>query len=219
MARIRCFWLEPTERVRQKLRRYHSCGEPGSADFPCPHPGNWGYHNAEVGVEDAPVIWHEHGGTNYVGNGTDPASNARYADDPRWPTRCACGYEFTPEDARQLFTDLIYRRPDTGEEMTIREAPAGAMWFAPWADHFHQPQLAHTLAVKLPDGTEWQVDSQATNCPVKDDRRQEKHHCWVIEGTPPDITAGKAGPTCNAGAGSIQSHGYHGFLRNGWLED
>lgn len=226
MSQVACFFIEPTDRVRQKLRRYKSSRWDAALnkaiyDNPCPLSG--GSHNAETLIEDAPVLPDERDGyEGYIRNGAS-GEMERYASDPRWPAQCACGYQFTDADARQVFCDLIYSRADTGEEMTLRDAPAGAMWFAQWVAHFFRPQLSGgPLVVKLPDGTEWQIDSMATNCAMKDDFKQERHHCWVIEGAPnaqpPRITIGKGGPTCGAGAGSIQSPGYHGFLRNGVLE-
>jgi hypothetical protein len=225
MSRVRCFLLEPTDRVSQKLRRYSHNNRWDAAaqrtvyDDPCPLTG--GYHNAEARIEDAAPIWREDettGDTRVLVNGSRPEDVDALRADPRWPEACACGYRFA-EDERQLFCELIYRRVDSGEETTLRDAPPGAMWLSPWLDAFYRPQLAHNLVVKLPDGTDWQVDSQASNCTMKDDFKQARHHCWVISGAPPDVTAGKDGPTCGAGAGSIQSPRYHGFLRAGWLED
>lgn len=69
----------------------------------------------------------------------------------------------------------------------------------------------HLVAV-LPTGEHWDIDSRANNCTRPDDRL---HRCWVREGEPPNITAGKAGNTCSAGAGSIATSNWHGFLRNG----
>lgn len=71
------------------------------------------------------------------------------------------------------------------------------------------------LFVVLPNGHHWDVDSRANNCTLPDDFT---HRCWVREGEPPLVTAGKDGHTCTAGAGSILSGDYHGFLRNGVLE-
>jgi len=69
--------------------------------------------------------------------------------------------------------------------------------------------------VILPNGIPWDIDSRAGNCALKDDRL---HRCWVRTGEPPDVTVGKSGgPTCAAGAGSIQGGDWHGFLRNGEL--
>lgn len=204
MTRIQCFMLEPTEKVAVSLRRYTS-------DQGCP-TNNGYYHNAQNFIEEEPVERDEKG---YIGNGTKPTPAH---DDPRWPTQCICGYAFQESDHWQRFTDEIYRRTDTGEETYLRNAQPGAMWYAWWFDDTFTPQGEHVLVVKTPGG-EWVVDSQASNCTMKDDRKQEKHHCWVWSGTPPDITVGKDGVTCGAGAGSIQAGNYHGFLRNGYLED
>ena len=45
------------------------------------------------------------------------------------------------------------------------------------------------------------------------------HRCWVRHGRPEDGTlhVDKNGQTCAAGAGSIQTHNWHGFLHNGVL--
>lgn len=114
----------------------------------------------------------------------------------------------------------IYRRTDTGEVVgPLNEVPVGAMWFATWyPDKFCTPQLGKgkALIVKTPGG-DWLVDQQANNCTMPDDVNQEKHHCWIIHGTPPNITVDKNGTTCNAGAGSIAQPKYHGFLRDGYL--
>lgn len=69
----------------------------------------------------------------------------------------------------------------------------------------------HLMAI-LPNGHHWDIHSRASNCTMKDDGL---HRCWVISGTVPDITVGKGGVTCGAGAGSIAVPGYHGFLQNG----
>ncbi len=219
MDRIRCFLVEPTDRVQQKLRRYSQDGqwdaEQKKTVYRSPCPLNNGYyHNAEVPIEDAQAVFSERGS---ISNGAREEDAPR--DDPRWPIQCLCGYVFQEQDAWQLFCERIYRRIDTGEEVTLRDAPPGAMWYAPWLDQFHQPQDAHNLVVKLPDHSDWCVDSQANNCTMADDVRQERHHCWTRQGTPPDVDVSKNyGPTCQAGAGSIASHAWHGFLRNGWLE-
>lgn len=72
------------------------------------------------------------------------------------------------------------------------------------------------LMVVLPNGHHWDVDSRANNCDKQEDTT---HRCWVRSGNPETepVTAGKDGPTCTAGAGSIQSGDYHGFLVNGVL--
>jgi hypothetical protein len=118
--------------------------------------------------------------------------------------------------------DLLWRRTDTGEEFShLADVPVGGMWFAHWYENFWHPQLGpgKNLIVKTPGG-DWHIDSNCNNCTIPDDASQEKHHCWILHGTPPEITVDKNGVTCGAGAGSILTANgkYHGFLRNGYLE-
>jgi hypothetical protein len=68
------------------------------------------------------------------------------------------------------------------------------------------------LVVKCPDGHEWMIDGIASNCT---DRGNEAHRCWIRHGEPPVLTIDKNGPTCGAGAGSILTPRFHGFLRGG----
>lgn len=127
-------------------------------------------------------------------------------------------------------TGRIFRRTDTGEEIdNLSDLPAGAMYFAEWYDAMFEPQLEHVLVVKTPGG-DWIVDSESSNCTMPatvrregnreiHPKKQTDHHCWIIEGDLPAITVSKNGRTCAAGAGSILCGGYHGFLRNGYLEE
>jgi|SRR4051812_29797854 hypothetical protein len=120
-----------------------------------------------------------------------------------------------------------WRRP--GERRYAEDRiPVGAMWFAPWLDRLYRPQLKHVLIVRTPGG-DWTIDGEANNCTMPNqpiagtanryNRYQEDHHCWIIEGSVPNITVSKNGVTCGAGAGSILQGSYHGFLRNGYLEE
>lgn len=204
MGRICCFLLEPTGRVQIYLRRY--------IEGACPVTKG-GYHTAAFRIEDEPAEMDARG---FISNGIKPGPPA---EDPRWPRTCACGYAFPELAERQRFAELIYQRSDTGEEMLLRDAPAGAMWYAWWLDDLYMPQGEHNLVVKTPGG-EWTIDGQASNCQMPEDVAQEHHHCWIRHGDPPNVTVDKqGGPTCQAGAGSIQCGDYHGFLRNGFLED
>lgn len=111
----------------------------------------------------------------------------------------------------------IFRRVDTGEEMTLNDATPGAMFFADW--YKERPEYlgpdGKCLIVVLPNGHHWMVDGRASNCTRKGDK---VHKCWCRHGEAPNITVDKVGNTCAAGAGSIAVEGYHGFLRNGYLE-
>lgn len=118
-----------------------------------------------------------------------------------------------------------YRRTDTGDTyVRLAEAPAGAMWDAPWMhDHgtltggflLGGPNVdGRFIIVRLPNGHDWMIDSRASNCTLPNDN---DHRCWIRHGEPPKLTVDKNGKTCNAGAGSIRGGNWHGFLRNGEL--
>lgn len=181
---VKCFWLEPAKRVRVSLRRYE-----GSK---CEHPGH-GYHDARVYLEDRPARFNAEG---YIESEDHPK------DDSHWPMRCACGYEFSPEDIKQVFVEEIYSRSDTGEEVTLREAPPGAMWDAWWMGNDSRGPDGKALCVKLPDGLDWLVDG-----PAYSDGHITNPHGWTRQGTPPSITASP----------SILTKNYHGHLINGEL--
>lgn len=208
MSRIRCFFLEPTDQVEMELRRYVGAKEGG----PCSAPGGYGYHNADVVVGRGPAS-----ACPEFHHGKPVHGDLWPRDDARWPARCACGYDFKPDDEWQFNPHTLYRRSDGGELVTLRKAPPGAMWFAPWFSDSPQYQGpdGNTLIVRCPDGHDWIVDSRASNCTMPQDN---VHKCWVRHGTAPDITVDKNGLTCAAGAGSILTPKWHGFLRNGWLE-
>ncbi len=207
MEPIQCFLLEATTLIDRSLRRFVS----GASSDRNNCPLAYGYHNAEVFIDrvEATVEALHAGPESEKGN-------------PLWPILCGCGYEFGPEDDYQIFTARVMRRADTGELMTWREAPAGAMRFADWLieggkrnPYWHAGADGHCLMVKCPpDGWEWAVDGRASNCTMPSDN---EHDCWVRHGEAPRVTVDKAGRTCAAGAGSIQTPRWHGFLRDGFL--
>jgi hypothetical protein len=93
----------------------------------------------------------------------------------------------------QVFQDQIYRRADTGEEYTLRDAPPGAMYIATWHDN-------HLRVCLPPNGGHdyWDVDGPSKN-----------GNGWTRSGDLPNVTANP----------SILTPRYHGFLRGGWLEE
>lgn len=99
--------------------------------------------------------------------------------------------------------------------MTLREAPDGAMWDAFWLHGVPSwcGDDGRAIICRVPNGHDWQIDGPASNCT----RPNEAHHCWVRHGEPPNLTVDKNGNTCAAGAGSILTKDWHGFLRNGYL--
>lgn len=213
----RTYWLEPIDEVAVGLRRYHSSGEPFSMQC------SGGYHSALVYLERQPARYQER-------EDRSPILDSRPEtppDDPRWPAKCQhCDYLFTDQDRRQDWQELIYRRPDTGQEFVLHagapanelgipSAPPGASWNAWWMPSAWRRPDGVYLMVRLPNGHDWSVDSEAGNCA----RKGDAHQCWVRHGDPRQarVTVDKNGDTCAAGAGSIQAADYHGFLRDGVL--
>ena len=71
------------------------------------------------------------------------------------------------------------------------------------------------LYVVLPDGSHWCVQSRAANCTLPKDKT---HRCWVLHERPDGtLHVDKDGVTCEAGAGSIATDNWHGFLHDGHL--
>lgn len=217
--------MEQTGEVAITLRRYVHGVSPGEAPDdrhrPCKAQEPWtsGYRpgcdaSSDV-IERRPVKLRDDG----VLEAQEPVPR----DHDAWPAVCAhCGVPFDPDDVWQTNQDVVYRVVEVvpgaavqpGDEYTWRTAPPGAMVWAHWAPEWRQGFDGRSLLVKLPNGLEWSVDSEANNCTRKGDRT---HRCWVREGEPPNVTVGKSGETCAAGAGSILSGNYHGFLRDGVL--
>lgn len=188
---IPCFWMEATDEAEVRLRRFVFAK--AEADNRC--SGRWGYHNANSEPIEQVAFPRSNG---YQGDHTGKHDHA----DPRWPTACDCGYVFKEEDEWQVCRERLYRRADTGELFTIGRAPVGAMWDAPWyAEHdfgrFGSDGFC--LFVKTPGG-EWGIDCKSTD-----------EGWWTREGVVPHITAT---PSI-----LIRNGGYHGWLKNGVLED
>lgn len=190
----RCFLLTPTRRYRLSLRRYAREGRCGP-----------------LGVHEAITVI---GVTEHTLPPPSGETGEVPAGDPRWPRCCAhCGRDFTDDDHRQVNREMLYARSDGGPETTLRNAPPGAMWDATWMPEAYRVD-GQFLTVRLPNGHDWVIDDEATSCTRRGDLT---HRCWVRHGTAPRITVDKRGETCAAGAGSIQSGDFHGYLTNGVL--
>jgi hypothetical protein len=190
---MQCFLIEWAKLDRVSLRRFTT--------------GDKQYHSAMTQIA--------------VVDGDAPSMSGRLAlehtpaDDPRWPTHCACGcgLAFSADDEWQIFTEKIYRRADgTPGDITLRDAPPGAMWDAEWYHDWRTGPDGRSIVAVCPDGSHWFIDGPASNCTMPGDK---EHRCWVRHGTPPMLTVNKIGNTCAAGGGSIAVKGYHGFLVNG----
>jgi hypothetical protein len=121
----------------------------------------------------------------------------------------------------ELGEDGVWKNLETSDEyISCAQVPPGAMWYADWMLLGTEPEPfagpdGRCLVVKLPNGNDWMIDAICSNCPDREDALRGGHKCWVRHGIAPHITVDKAGKTCSAGAGSIQSGDYHGFLRGG----
>lgn len=185
MTRIECFWLETTSQVKRSLRRFSTL-EKGSCPGPMGSHDGWLYLDTIDNPEDAEGITH-------LAEATVPH------EDPRWPAKCdSCDYLFQEEDRRQTFQRRIYRRHDTGELMTLSEAPVGAMWDAHWYPLRGPDGIC--LVVKTPGG-EWYVDAPSTS-----------GNPWTRTGAVPKVTASPSILINNR-----TTPNYHGFLTDGFL--
>lgn len=195
MAEIQCFFLEPVAKAIESWRRYRSRRLDNGDQPKC--PSSRGYHTARVvgGQINLPLGEREFG---------RPATESEITTAP-WPTACDCGYVFAGDDHYQYNIDRIYKRADTGELMTLRAAPPGAMWYADWM-HFKGPD-GHALVVKTPAG-DWCIDGPSYN-------NGNRGPGWTRTGTPPMITAS---PSIGMGKDG-RAWAYHAWLRNGVLID
>ena len=207
---IQCYWLEPNGKARRSLRRYRGLRDGESCSSPM------GYHDAGFAIDEVTAtlvacdgeperqVWKFSGD-----DGDDAKALAQFAGDPRWPTACVCGYVFTEADARQIFTDVLYARRDTGAVVTLDEAPAGAMYDASWIGSYRGSKIPKpdniSLTVKTPGGT-WFVDGVSSNGPG-----------WTrsgdVKSLPPTVTAT---PSILISGAKPE---YHGWLRSGQLVD
>ncbi len=190
---VECFWVEPTGKSLRTLRRYLRGEEP------CPsEPGE--YHNASVELpESFDTTWSNdsESGARYVG----AIDVAEYAGDPRWPTHCACGYEFREEDHWQVNQEPIFASADGRLAWTSpayqRKPTPGAMFEIYWRPGLRKDD-GHAIAVVCPDGMVWEIDGPASSGGF-----------WSRTGTPPKLSV----------TPSILTPGYHGYLTNGVLTE
>lgn len=198
---LRCFWIEPTGQVVPVA----GIMEAG----PCPAGPT--HHRAVTAGEPQPAVERP----RPDGDGT--LLDNRMPDALTAPERCdRCNHVFTDDASRFGSWQRRWVRPDTGETFDSPQAAGpGAMWNADWMPSAWKGHDARCLVAICPDGTEWMIDGGANNCT----RPGEDHDCWPRHGEPPNITVDKhpepGRSTCSAGAGSIATPGYHGFLRDG----
>lgn len=208
---VKIFPILDTGFESASLRRYASGSTCSEVD------GN-GYHNAHTALGRRPAQKHVR---SFAGR------EEAYAHSDKWPTHCACGYEFVDEDDYQEFTQSLYA-DISGKEWSLRDAPPGAYWFAPWifnSKAYQDPNhpkheeeklrrqrglegKSH-LAIRYYE--EWAAirDPVVVSCPNGDewliDSIANNGPGWTVTGQLPLITVSP----------SIQTGRYHGFLQEG----
>ena len=208
-----CVWLIRRNMERQVLRRY-------STDNRCTS-GSW--CSGETWLGDVTSTLHP----TMEGDHTTPYPHA----DPDWPKTCdVCGQKFTKKDGWQFNRIRLYeyKGPYGHHLVDIRSAPPGSVYSAKWLEP--TKKYPHSWAIGpdglalhavCPDGRHWHIDGIASNCTMPEDNGSKgprQHYCWVRHGDPrhpSTLHVDKNGPTCQAGAGSIMTGTYHGFLHNG----
>lgn len=172
----------------------------------CCGRGEGYYHNAHTFIKD------ELGHNLSYDKGGHIGGEQKDYEEGQWPIKCdQCDAVPPPEAQRQVFNARLYNT-DSGKP------EPGDLWYIDWGNHYWDNDTDPHLMAKVPTGEEWDIDSRASNCGSPDDRT---HRCWTKSGNPEDgtITVGKGGHTCSAGAGSIQTKNWHGYLRNGeWIQ-
>lgn len=196
-----CFWVEPTGEAEQQLRRF-TLSEEG---IDCAS----GYHQAVSFIGRAPELRDENG-FHHVSDDEVPH------DDPRWPSTCElCGRPFEPGDYWQVSGDMILRRPDTGEDWSMRNLPVGAMFDGFWNPAQWKGDDGMAVLVVLPPAGGGDARSHLWNVdgPSNSLEGGLKPHAWARTGDP------KAVPATLDVNPSILVSDYHGFLRLGVLSD
>ncbi len=184
-----------------------------------------------------------HNAMRFFGDDHDPQNTSTLGGqvsdhaDASWPTHCEdCGAAVpaptrldwaieTPR--RQVFRKTLYATPDRS---WIGMPEIGDAHWADWYEceknggaciHGWTNCDGKHLLVHLPGGTqpenEWHdFMARASNCTMPADTT---HRCWIVHGRPEDgnLHVDKAGETCNAGGGSVDTGRWHGCLHNNEL--
>lgn len=157
MGKHKCFMTVGTGTYRKFLRRH---AMPDGRNGLCTQ--SIGYHDVRYMIEDRVRV-------------VDPMSGDSHPhDDPGWPTVCDCDYVFSPRDKWQVFWEELYESQDDGTIHTLREAPVGATWRAPWYEPAYSGPDGMSFVAATPGG-QWLLD--------KGD--------WIRTGNPPRFTMDK----------------------------
>ena len=186
--KINCFLIRPSLVAEESYRRF-VINMKNRTD--CPTGKGLG-HSASAVLRRVP--W------ELANGGIGLCPNEDLKKDPRWPTHCACGYEFLPDDYWQHNYQVLYRRDEGNDLWLLSEVQAGAMWNADWLTDQYKGPDGLCLVVRTPGG-DWTIDGPSWHLGVRGPG-------WTRTGIPPRITVSP----------SILQPGYHGWLRDGVLE-
>jgi len=236
--RIKVIWFEPTDRERHFLRRYrnssvHRCNNTGS------------YCNAMTPLGDVDILWTADGCIADREREKPPITDSRWptrceacgeAFGPDDPYQLFTRQIWVRPDTAQICTIDQFPPGACWDAWWYRRRRGGEDEGRPSGSAYTNGPDGRTLIVRCPDGHDWMIDSRASNCgspcatcgvKYRDHGKsshdyvdsQPTHHCWVRRGKPEDGTlhVDKNGHTCDAGAGSIQTPSWHGFLHHGEL--
>lgn len=177
-----CIFVEQIPFGNRTLRRSY-----GFAENVCP-THKYG-HNATVDIEPGP---------GELQDGMMDGVWACVKDDPRWPTHCDCGFEFTVSNSyKYLDFSAHWRNVATGEIIT-GDLPVGALYYSDWLSW--RGEDGHSLTCVTPVA-HWNIDHPST----------PQNRPWKRTGTPPIVTAT---PSI-----LFPSLGFHGWLTNGVLRE
>lgn len=154
-----------------------------------------------VPIHNTQVPWREQQTMDWIEYGMPDAG------DPLWPAYCRCGFQFRKTDLHLVVPERLYRiSPE--ELVTLREAPVGACWYAPWMhsgatepDVLWSGPDQRCMVVQTPAG-EWWLDGPSRQVP---DGRG-----WIRTGDSIDTT------TCTP---SVRIGVWSGYLHGGVLHD
>lgn len=213
MPSVRCFLIVPTTRDRLRISRstayqFDPKTKRQREDI-CPVHKWW--HHAEWVTLKTTIPHRKKRPVNRPPLEAFPPKRSKL-----WPTSCACGYSFTAKDEWQGFTDLLYSRYDQRDRpsklrdrFALHEAPVGAMWYATWMEPVNPTPDGKMLVVKTPGG-DWMVDFYSTGRGPN----AQRGPAWTRTG---DVLAGTVTAMPSVSIGDPER--YHGWLRNGFLED
>lgn len=189
-----CFWMKQTSKVRRSIIVIGLMSVCAKRGLNC--------CRSDVFLEFLEARVDRYGYTEWV-DVPDPDPL-----DPIWPTKCQhCGKPFGDDIMRSTMQEPVYRALD--REMTITEAPYGAMWneIGFFTENVVGPD-GLCIVVKTPGGN-WCVDGPARG------GAKDGAHVWSRTGTPPVISVTPSIHILNHEGQTV----YHGWLTNGVLID